>query len=105
MPLIKRAPQGTTVESPRAEQAKQPEMGLKSANPARLTSHKSTADGGAMSKAEWAAKDRRISRQGLFQAALQSVGVLQLNVENTFEGYMALVEKVAEHGLTFVSKE
>lgn len=58
-----------------------------------------------MSKGEWAEKDRRISRQGLFQAALNSVGLLQLNTQNTFEAYMELVTKAAEAGLAFVNRK
>lgn len=57
-----------------------------------------------MSKADWANKDQRISRQGLFQACLQSVGLLQLNTGNTLEDYLKLVEQAAERGLQFVNK-
>ncbi len=62
-------------------------------------------DSESMSKAEWAAKDKRISRAGVWQAALQSTGLLQLNTQNTFEAYMALVDKAAEHGLQFINKD
>lgn len=57
-----------------------------------------------MSKSDWAAKDQRISRQGLYQACLQSVGLLQLNTGNTLEDYLKLVEQAAERGLQFVNK-
>jgi hypothetical protein len=49
-------------------------------------------------------KDHRISRQGMFQAALQSTGVLQLNTGNTLEAYLALVEQTAERGLQFANR-
>jgi hypothetical protein len=58
-----------------------------------------------MSKADWHDKDVRISRQGLFQAALQSVGVLQLNTGNTLEDYLKLVEQVADAGLLYVNRK
>jgi len=65
---------------------------------------KKAAASDTMSKAEWASKDVRISRQGLFQACLQSVGLLQLNTGNTLEDYLKLVEQAAERGLQFVNK-
>lgn len=49
------------------------------------------------------AKDRRISRQGLYQAALQSVGVLQFG-GRTFEEYLAQVRRVADEGLKYVNE-
>lgn len=57
-----------------------------------------------MSKSDWADKDRRISRQGLFQACLGSVGLLQLNTGNTLEDYLKIVEQAAERGLEFVNR-
>ena len=64
---------------------------------------KATSDT-TMSKADWASKDRRISRQGLFQACLGSVGLLQLNTGNTLEDYLRLVERAADAGLEYVNK-
>lgn len=94
MPLAnKPAPTAITV-APAPEQAIPKKVVLKPV----------TAKGDTMSKAEWASKDVRISRQGLFQAALQSTGLLQLNGGNTFDAYMELVEKAAERGLQFVNK-
>lgn len=67
------------------------------------TGRKATSD--TMSKEEWAAKDRRIGRAGLYQAALQSVGVLQYSPDvRTFEDYLKAVRKAAEDGLRFVNE-
>jgi hypothetical protein len=63
-----------------------------------------TASSEIMTKADWANKDQRISRQGLFQACLQSVGLLQLNTGNTLDDYLKLVEQAAERGLQFVGR-
>jgi len=49
------------------------------------------------------AKDRRISRQGLFQAALQSQGVM-VHAGETFETYLEKVKAAAEAGLKFVNE-
>lgn len=57
-----------------------------------------------MTKADWANKDQRISRQGLFQACLQSVGLLQLNTGNDLKSYLTLVKEAAEEGLKFVNE-
>jgi hypothetical protein len=47
----------------------------------------------------------RIRRSGVWQAALQSTGLLQLNVENTLEAFLALVERTANAGLEYVNRE
>lgn len=72
------------------------------ATPAYTGGRPKAAD--AMSKADWAEKDTRISRQGLYQAALQSVGAMQFGASASLEDYLLLVRKVAEDGLKFVSE-
>lgn len=47
----------------------------------------------------------RIRRSGVWQAALQSMGVLQLNTANTLESFLALVEKAADAGLEYVNRD
>jgi hypothetical protein len=47
----------------------------------------------------------RIRRSGVWQAALQSVGVLQYNLDGSLEGFLAVVEKAAQAGLAFVNKD
>lgn len=61
-----------------------------------------TDDSDKMSKADWAAKDRRIGRAGLYQAALQSLGAVQFTAEPTLDAYLATVRRIAEEGLKFV---
>lgn len=60
-------------------------------------------DDDKMSKSDWAAKDQRISRQGLYQAALQSTAIMQYAID--IPAYLKLVRQVAEDGLKFVSGE
>lgn len=44
----------------------------------------------------------RIRRAGAWQAAIQSTGILQLNTNNTLEGFLALVEKAADAGVKYI---
>ena len=101
MPLLK-SKTTSTVEAPKQD-APTPAQTEQVA--AAKTAVKKAAASETMSKADWASKDVRISRQGLFQACLQSVGLLQLNTGNTFDDYMTLVEQAAERGLAFVNKQ
>lgn len=106
MPLAKKAsatqPQAATPPAESAAQAATPPA--KKLGGLRKPGDKAT-NSETMSKADWAAKDVRISRQGLFQAALQSTGLLQLNTGNTLADYLVLVEQAAEAGLAFVNRE
>ncbi len=54
-----------------------------------------------MTRSDWEGKDRRISRQGLFQAALQSPALMQY--APTLEAYIELVVRTANAGLAFVN--
>jgi len=47
-------------------------------------------------------KDKCIRRSGLFQAALQSVGVTQYSTGQTLADYLKVVRQAAEDGLRFV---
>lgn len=47
----------------------------------------------------------RIRRSGVWQAALQSTGLLQLNTGNTLADFLAIVEKAADAGLVYVHKD
>lgn len=69
----------------------------------KYTGRKLQTDDDKMSKADWANKDRRIGRAGLYQAALQSTGLMQY--APTLEDYFAIVRKAAEEGLKFVHEE
>ena len=47
----------------------------------------------------------RIRRSGVWQAALQSVGVLQFNKEGDLAGLLRAVEEAAKAGLEFVNRD
>jgi hypothetical protein len=100
MPLLKKS--STAVAEPPKQDAPTPAQEAQVAAAKKSVAKAAASE--TMSKADWAAKDVRISRQGLFQAALQSVGLLQLNTGNTLEDYLKLVEQTAERGLQFVTR-
>jgi len=83
------------VSQPVAESAAKPA-------PSHVYTGRAASKSDTMTKADWAAKDVRISRQGLFQAALQSPALMQYAVD--MDAYLALVRKVAEAGLAFVNE-
>jgi hypothetical protein len=114
MPLLKKGPATLAAEN----------QGLSSqANVPLVTAERATRLGGtreAGAKAAapmtkdsyWERKEARdietgvrIRRSGVWQAALQSTGLLQLNTENTLEAFLALVEKTANAGLLYVNKD
>lgn len=72
----------------------------KAANPAVFSSHAPKADK-PMTRTDWDSKDQRISRQGLFQAALQSPALMQY--APTLDAYIELVVRTANAGLAFVN--
>ena len=53
-----------------------------------------------MLRADWDAKDRRISRQGLLQSAFQAVSSFSADVDSLFEN----AEKLADKGLEYVNR-
>ena len=102
MPLIKKGSAAAPAAGQQTQAAPTPAQTAQVA--AAKAFVKKAAVSETMSKADLASKDLRISRQGLFQACLQSVGLLQLNTGNTLEDYLKLVEQAAERGLEFVNK-
>jgi hypothetical protein len=126
MPLTKRAPQGVApqVASPALMAAQQQaNAGILPPNvispAAKVVAGRLGGERKAGAKAEapmtkdtyWERKEARdietgirIRRSGVWQASLNSVGLLQLNTENTLEGFLALVAKAAEEGLKFINE-
>lgn len=108
MPLIKRSAAATLPTDAQGESAIVQEPAKVEAPPKAeapkpvYTGRKAASD--TMSKDEWAAKDRRIGRAGLYQAALQSVGVNQYATGRTLAEYLAVVRQAAEDGLAFVNQ-
>jgi hypothetical protein len=101
MPLMKKG--STAVAEAPATEVATPEQLAKVDTVKKAVAKAASSE--VMTKADWGDKDRRISRQGLFQAALQSTGLLQLNTGNTLEDYLKLVEQTAERGLEFVNRK
>lgn len=104
MPLIKASqgpvvvPSGSFQQDPVVVEAK-----LAEARVTPVYTGRRPMDDDKMSKSDWAAKDQRISRQGLYQAALQSTAIMQYAMD--IPAYLKLVRQVAEDGLKFVSGE
>lgn len=109
MPLVRNVPSTTVAEvKPSTDKPvevavqKSVETDAKPANPSKFKSH-TTANDNTMSKAEWAAKDRRIGRAGLYQAALQSTGLMQYCPD--IDSYFKMLKRAAEEGLKFVNEQ
>lgn len=121
MPLLKKGPQAATPPAEAAAQAAtpKPEAGAQIAtlNPPlkRLGGTRKAGDKpeAVMTKdGYWERKEARdietgvrIRRSGVWQAALQSTGLLQLNTGNTLSDFLALVEKAADAGLLYVNRD
>jgi hypothetical protein len=100
MPLLKKS-SAAVVDAPKQDI---PTLAQEAQVAAAKTAVKKAASSETMTRKDWDQKDRRISRQGLFQAALQSVGILQLNTGNDLKSYLDLVRQVADEGLEYVNR-
>jgi hypothetical protein len=106
MPLLKSKTAAPVAEAPKQDaptpaQTAQVAVAKKAVTQKAATSKK---EYWANKEANDHAKDRRISRSGLYQACLQSVGLLQLNVGNDLKSYLDIVKQAAEEGLKFVNE-
>lgn len=90
------------IQAPDAQVA-QPGAGLGSPKPV-YTGRKAAAASDTMSKADWAAKDSRISLQGVLQALLSSVSFGQYCTGTTADAYLTLVEQNALRLAKFVKE-
>lgn len=118
MPLKKSGTNGATaiVEAPAPVQMPAPAAApaAESVKTAPKAAPKQPAPKGAKLDKEsyWERKEerdvetgKRIRRSGVWQASLQSMAGLQFNQGGTLESYLALVDKIAEHGLAWVNKD
>jgi|ERR1019366_17707 hypothetical protein len=101
MPLLKSKIAAPVVEAPKQD-APTPAQVVHVAGVKKAVAKSASSE--TMSKADWASKDDRISRAGVWQACMHSVGLLQLNTGNTLEDYLALVEKAADTGYEYVHR-
>jgi hypothetical protein len=72
----------------------------KPAQPEKFTSHKGKTE--EMTRADWDAKDTRISRQGVIQAAVQAVAHLGLTAT---KDVFPTAEKLADQMLAYVNQK
>ena len=88
-------------EAPKAEAPKVSDKSVDVERAVKFTPkfEKTEAPSATMSKGEWAAKDTRISRQGVIQAAVQAVAPL-VALEKVFEE----ADKLATQMLEFVNR-
>lgn len=113
MPLKKSGSNGATVEAPAVvtpavETNAAPTAAPKAAPKQTVPKTSKATD----KESYWERKEdrdietgKRIRRSGVWQAALQSMAGLQFNQGGTLESYLALVDKIAEHGLNWVNKD
>ena len=69
---------------------------IKSAPKQTVTSKVTLSNESPMTRTDWEAKDRRISRQGCIQAAVQSVAAFSGDVDGLFVHAEALANKMLE---------
>jgi hypothetical protein len=101
MPLLKSKSSAPVVEAPKQE-SPTPAQTERVASVKKAVSKLASSE--TMSKKDWADKDDRISRAGVWQACMHSVGLLQLNTGNTLQDYLKLVEQAADAGYEYVHR-
>jgi|ERR1700674_328567 len=101
MPLMKSKIAAPAVEAPKQD-ALTPAQTVQVANVKKAIAKAASSE--TMSKKDWADKDDRISRAGVWQACMHSVGLLQLNTGNTLQDYLKLVEQAADAGYEYVHR-
>lgn len=112
MPLVKRTPNADTVAAVMTPSLAPAPIEIKVEKVATEQAAEKPAKKSLSKDDYWTRKEERdietgirIRRSGVWQAALQSVGVLQYSPNvRTLEDYLKIVQQAAEDGLRFVNE-